>query len=264
MTGRLIPMQYIIQTTHDGISRIQFNRPEKRNAINPDVLLELETAIATCESDGGIRAVILTGDQKAFVAGADVNWMAQGGIPDACHLTDLTLRVQERLADLPKPTIAAISGYALGGGCEIALCCDFRIAADNALLGLPEITLGIIPGGGGTQRLPRLIHPGAAARMILLGEIIKAPEAVAIGLVDRLVPLDQLENETRSLALRLSQMPAVAVRAAKLAMRNGLNVSLKEGLQIEKNLFCMLFGTQDQKEGMAAFLEKRKPVFQGK
>jgi enoyl-CoA hydratase len=174
------------------------------------------------------------------------------------------MRVQERIADLPKPTIAAISGYALGGGCELALCCDFRIAADNAVLGQPEITLGIIPGGGGTQRLPRLVGLGAATELIFTGEMIKADRAERIGLVSKVVPLDQLEPEAEALASKLMERPALALRAAKTALRKGLSTSLKEGLQIEQDLFSMLFGTEDQKEGMAAFLEKRKPIFKGK
>jgi enoyl-CoA hydratase/carnithine racemase len=152
----------------------------------------------------------------------------------------------------------------LGAGCEIALCCDFRIAADNAVLGQPEIKLGIIPGGGGTQRLPRLINSSVAARMILLGENIRAPEAANIGLVDKVVDLDQLESETISLATKLKSMPPLALRAARTAIRKGLNTSLKDGLEIEKALFSSLFGTHDQKEGMTAFLEKRKPSFLGK
>jgi enoyl-CoA hydratase len=174
------------------------------------------------------------------------------------------MRVQERLADLPKPTIAAVSGYALGGGCEVALCCDFRIAADNAVLGLPEITLGIIPGGGGTQRLPRLVGLSLAAELIFLGETIKADKAERIGLVNRVVPSDRLEAEATALAEKLLEKPAVALRAAKTAIRKGMSASFKEGLQIEQGLFCMLFGTKDQKEGMAAFLEKRKPKFEGR
>jgi len=256
-------LKYIKQTKRDGVGWIQFNRPEKMNAVNLEVLRELETAISVCEEDQQVRSVVLTGNEKAFVAGADIEHMAKASIGDAYHLTDLTMRVQERLADLPKPTVAAISGYALGAGCEIALCCDFRIAADNAILGLPEITLGIIPGGGGTQRLARLIKPGAATRMILLGETVKSSEALAIGLVDQVVALSQLKNEANSLSAKLACMPALAVRAAKTAMRRGLNTSLKEGLQIEQSLFCMLFGTRDQKEGMAAFIERRKPIYKG-
>lgn len=257
-------LNYLKVEIEDGVCRIQFNRPEKLNAVNPDVLKELETAVAYCAENDDIRVVVLMGNDKAFVAGADIENMARGDIKNAYALTDLTMRVQERLADLPKPTIASIAGYALGAGCELALCCDFRIAADKALLGLPEITLGIIPGGGGTQRLPRLVNPGAAARMILLGEAIDAKEAKEIGLVDKVVKLDDLATATNTLASKLKKRSALAVRAAKTAMRKGLSTSLKEGLQIEQDLFCMLFGTQDQKEGMAAFMEKRKPVFKNK
>ena len=257
-------LKYIQQDVKESVAWIRFNRPEKLNAVNSDVLKELETALVACENDKTVRVVVLTGNDKAFVAGADVGAMADKGITEAYQLTDLTLQVQEHLADLPKPTIAAISGFALGAGCEIALCCDFRIAAENAVLGLPEITLGIIPGGGGTQRLPRLVNPSVAARMILLGELVKAPQAAKIGLVNTVVETAKLAEEAGALADRLAKMPIMALRAAKTAMRKGLNVSLKDSLQIEQDLFCMLFGTQDQKEGMAAFLEKRKPAFSGR
>jgi len=255
--------KHIKQRCEDGVGWITFDRPEKMNAVNPVVLEELQTAISRCEEDEAVKVVVLTGNQKAFVAGADIDHMATGNSGDAYRLTDLTMRVQERLADLAKPTIAAVSGFALGAGCEIALCCDFRIAADNAVFGLPEITLGIIPGGGGTQRLARLINPSRAARMVMLGEMVKADEALSIGLVDKVVEFDRFADETTSFARRLARMPVLAVRAAKQAMRNGLNCPLKGGLKIEQDLFCALFDTQDQKEGMAAFLEKRKPVFTG-
>jgi len=257
-------LKYVRFEKKDGIGWIQFNRPEKLNALNSDVLRDLETVITHCEQDNDIRVLVLRGNEKAFAAGADIENMSRGDIKLAYELTDLTLRTQERLADLPKPTIAAISGYALGGGCEVALCCDFRIAADNAVLGQPEITLGIIPGGGGTQRLTRLVGVGAAVELIFLGGMIKAERAKQIGLVNKVVPLDRLESEANSLASKLMERPAMALRAAKTAMRKGLSTSLKEGLQIEQDLFCMLFGTYDQKEGMAAFMEKRKPVFKGK
>ncbi|MGO9016731.1 MAG: enoyl-CoA hydratase/isomerase family protein [Syntrophobacteraceae bacterium] len=256
--------EYIKLREEAGLCWIRFDRPEKLNAVNSDVLRELERAVICCEENEEVKVVIVTGNEKAFVAGADVGDMSTFGIKGAIELTDLTMRVQERLADLPKPTIASIAGFALGAGCEIALCCDFRIAADNAVLGQPEIKLGIIPGGGGTQRLPRLSNSSVAARMILLGENIKAPEAANIGLVDKVVALDQLESETISLATKLKSMPPLAVRAARTAIRQGLNTSLKDGLEIEKALFCSLFGTHDQKEGMTAFLEKRKPSFLGK
>lgn len=257
-------LKYINFKVQGGIAWVQFNRPERLNALNPDVLRDLEKIVGRCEEDDAVRVIVVTGNEKAFVAGADIEHMSKADIKAAYKLTDQTMQVQERLADLPKPTIAAISGYALGGGCEIALCCDFRIAAENAIFGLPEITLGIIPGGGGTQRLPRLVNLGIAARMIMLGEMIKSEQAYKIGLVDKVVPLNDLREETKVLASKLIERPFMALRAAKTAMRKGLSTSLKEGLQIEQDLFCMLFGTDDQKEGMAAFLEKRKPVFKGK
>ena len=256
--------KYIHFKKRDGIGWIQFNRPEKLNALNPGVLRDLEQAVTTCEEDDAIRVVVLHGNEKAFVAGADIENMARANIRHAYELSDLTMRVQERLADLPKPTIAAISGYALGAGCELCLCCDFRIASDNAVFGQPEISLGIIPGGGGTQRLPRLVNMGAATKMIMMGEKIRSEEAYRIGLVDKVVRLVDLEEEARKIAIRLMEMPFMTLRACKTAMRKGLSTSLKEGLQIEQDLFCMLFGTKDKEEGMAAFMEKRKPVFKGK
>lgn len=256
-------LTYINFTVQDGIAWIQFNRPRKLNALNPDVLRDLGEALTWCEEDDTIRVVILTGNEKVFIAGADIDHMSKANIKAAYKLTDQTMLVQERLADLPKPTIAAISGYALGAGCEVALCCDFRIAAENAVFGLPEITLGIIPGGGGTQRLPRLVKPAIAARMIMLGEKIDSEEAHRIGLVDKVVALKDLRKEAEAFARKLREMPFMALRAAKTAMRKGHDLPLKEALLVEQDLFCMLFGTEDQKEGMMAFLEKRKPLFRG-
>jgi enoyl-CoA hydratase/carnithine racemase len=257
-------LKYVTCKQEGRIAWVRFNRPEKLNALSLELLRDLESAVAWCEEDRSVGVLVFIGDKKAFVSGGDIDHMAKADIALAYELTDLTMRVQERLADLPKPTIAAISGYALGGGLEMSLCCDFRIATDTAILGLPEITLGIIPGGGGTQRLPRLIGLGPASRLILLGERIGSKEAASLGLVDRVVPSEHLQDEARALASKLLEQPPLALRAAKTAMRKGLNSSLKDGLQIEQDLFCMLFATQDQKEGMSAFLEKRKPDFKGR
>jgi enoyl-CoA hydratase/carnithine racemase len=257
-------LKYINFREEDGVAWIQFNRPDKLNALNFNVLKDLETAVVRCEEDPAVRVVVIMGHEKAFVAGADIHHMSKGDINFAYDLSDLVLRVQERLSDLPKPTIAAISGYALGGGLELALCCDFRISAENAIFGLPEITLGIIPGGGGTQRLPRLVGICPATELIFLGEMIKADRAKEIGLVNKVVPLGSLKSEVQAYASKLMERPALALRSAKIAMRRGLGIPLKEGLQMEQNLFCMLFGTEDQKEGMSAFLEKRRPVYKGK
>lgn len=254
----------IIYEVKDGIAWIRLNRPDKLNALNPDVYREIGEAAELGEADPEVRVLVLTGNEKAFAAGADIEHMSTGNIADSYMFTDRTMRSQEILADCSKPTIAAISGYALGGGLEVALCCDFRIVTETAVLGLPEISLGIIPGGGGTQRLPRLINYSMAAEMIMTGDMIKADQAKQIGLVNRVVPPAQLEAEVVSFAKKLIKRPALALRAAKIAMRKGLNVSLKDGLQMEKDLFCMLFGTEDQKEGMAAFIEKRKASFKGR
>lgn len=256
--------QNLIFSIKENIAWIRFNRPQKLNAMNAQLLAELEKTLMECEQNDEVKAVIVTGNEKAFMAGADIGPMAQGDVNTGYQVAEFTMKVQERLADLPKPTIAAISGFALGGGLEMALCCDFRLAAENGVFGLPEIKLGIIPGGGGTQRLPRLVGVGPAAEMLLLGVTIKADKALSIGLVKEVVPLDQLESKAEELAKQLAEMPAVAIRACKTAMNAGLNTGLKEGLKIEQNAFSMLFGTLDQKEGMAAFMEKRKPKFLGK
>jgi len=259
-----VEYETIILSVKGNIAWIRFNRPEKLNAMNLQVIKETERAIAECEEAEEVRALILTGNEKAFIAGADIAPMAKADVSAAFQLTEATIRMQERLADIPKPTIAAISGFALGGGLEVALCCDFRLAAENAVLGFPEITLGIIPGGGGTQRLPRLVGLGPATEMLLLGKPIKADKALAIGLVREIVPEDQLESRAEDLAKRLARIPSMAMKACKTAMRTGLNAGLKEGLRIEQAAFSMLFGTHDQKEGMAAFMEKRKAKYLGK
>lgn len=254
----------IIYEVKDNIAWVRLNRPDKLNALNPEVFREIGEAVERCEADPEVRVLVLTGNEKAFAAGADIEHMSKGDVLDAYMFGDKVVRIQEMLADCPKPTIAAISGYALGGGLEVSLCCDFRIVTETAVLGLPEISLGIIPGGGGTQRLPRLLNYSIAAEMIMTGEMIKADQALQIGLVNRVVPPEKLEEEVILFAKKLIKRPALALRAAKIAMRKGLNVSLKDGIQMEQDLFCMLFGTQDQKEGMAAFIEKRKASFKGR
>lgn len=251
-------------TIDNGIGWIRLNRPEKLNALNSVVYLELEQVVADVERNDSVRVVVVTGNERAFAAGADIDHMAQGDVKAACELTDQGMRTQERLADLPKPTIAAISGYCLGGGLELALCCDFRIASETAVFGLPEIGLGIIPGGGGTQRLPRLVGTGPALKLILTGDTINATDALGIGLVEQVVVVAEVERSVEAFAARLIKRPAMALRAAKSAVRKGMSMSLKDGLVVEKDLFCMLFGTADQKEGMRAFLEKRQPEFSGK
>lgn len=247
-----------------GVATIRINRPKKLNAMNRTMIQELEQSLIDCESRADISVLVLIGNENAFIAGADIGPMAGGDVNVGRDVADATYKMQERLADIGIPTIAALSGYALGGGLELALCCDIRIAAENAVLGLPEITLGIIPGGGGTQRLPRLVGPARATPLLFLGERIDAQKALSIGLVTEVYPNERLEAEAQQLAQKLSRMPSVALSACKRAMRSGLNTGLKEGLRIEQVAFSMLFGTHDQKEGMAAFLEKRKPKFEGR
>lgn len=257
-------LNHSIFEIHAGIAWLRFDRPKQLNALNPLVFEDIAAAVEQVESDHETKALVIAGNAHAFAAGADIKHMASGDIPLSTELTDVSNLAQQRLAELSKPSIAAIAGYALGGGCEVALCCDFRIAAENAVFGLPEIKLGIIPGGGGTQRLPRLIGLGAAVKMIMTGETICAQEALTAGLVHAVVPLDRLEKEAEALAVQLGQRPAIALRAAKTAIYGGLNMALTDGLRLEQSLFCMLFGTEDQKEGMAAFIEKRPPHFSGR
>ncbi|MCF8038305.1 MAG: enoyl-CoA hydratase/isomerase family protein [Desulfohalobiaceae bacterium] len=248
----------------EGIGWFSFDRPKELNALNPKVFEDIATAVEHCEADPDVRALVLTGNRRAFAAGADIKHMASGDIHLAAELTRKSNSAQQVLSELSKPSIAAIAGYALGCGCELALCCDFRIAAENAVFGLPEIKLGIIPGGGGTQRLPRLIGLGAAVNMILSGDTINAQQALQTGLVHDVVPMDRLEEEAEKLAVRLSRRPVTALNAAKTATYAGTNMSLPDGLKLEWSLLCMLFGTEDQSEGMTAFIEKRQPNFTGR
>lgn len=256
------PGAYVKLHVEAGVGRLSFDRPERLNALNSEVLDQFEAALAACETDDRLGVLVLSGNERAFIAGADIEPMATAGAREALKISEHTMRVQERLAEFPKPTIAAIAGYALGAGLEIALCCDFRIAADNAVLGLPEIGLGLIPGGGGTQRLPRLVGLAAATELVFLGEKISATRAHQLGLLRSVVPLERLEGEVQALADRLLSRPSLALRAAKTALTKGSNMALKDALRLEQSLFAMLFSTADQKEGVAAFLEKRKPHFQ--
>ena len=247
-----------------GIGWVQFDRPDKLNALNPDVWIDLGKVMDRCIEDDEVRVVIFVGHEKAFIAGADIAFMSQGGIKIALELSSLTMKVQEQIHNIEKPTIAAIEGYALGGGLELALCCDFRVATTTARLGLPEIGLGIIPGGGGTQRLPRLVGVGAAKKLVMLGNMIKSDEAYRIGLVDEVVESGTVREASEKMARKLIERPYWALRAAQTAINSGMNGSLGDGLILEQNLFAMLFETEDQREGMAAFMEKRKAEFKGK
>jgi enoyl-CoA hydratase len=248
----------------EGICWLTIDVPGRLNVVSPEMIEGLNQALAICEAHPDVRVLIVTGDEKALVAGNDIKRLLGGGVGGARVVCETIMEPQERIANLGKPAIAAISGYALGAGLEIALCCDFRIASDTAQLGFPEITIGVIPGGGGTQRLPRLIGLGPATRMIMLGEIVGAEEAGRLGLVDKVVPAPELRTEAEALARELIKRPALALWAAKRALASALNVSVADGLRLEQALFCALCGTADQQEGMAAFLEKRPAQFQGR
>lgn len=252
-----------VETT-DGVATITVDRPEKRNALNARVRQELLAALDALESDAEARVVVITGaGEKAFVAGADIGEFA-GRTPIEQREAMEGRRAFTALADFPRPTIASINGYALGGGCELALACDLRIAARSARLGQPEVNLGILPGGGGTQRLPRLVGMGRAMRIILTGELIDAEEAERIGLVDEVVDDDRLHARTRELAASIARHSPVALKLIKQAVRASAEMPLTAGLALERELFITAFSSEDRTEGVAAFLEKRAPRFKGR
>ncbi|MBI2931657.1 MAG: enoyl-CoA hydratase/isomerase family protein [Planctomycetes bacterium] len=249
----------------DAIAVVTVNRPDKFNALNTQVIAELADCFTTLRSNAAIRAVILTGaGEMAFIAGADISVLAELDPQEARENAMRGQRLTELIENLGKPVIAAVNGFALGGGCELAMACTLRIASENAKFGQPEVKLGIIPGYGGSQRLPRLVGKGRALELILTGEHIDAQEAWRIGLVNRVVKRDQLLAEAESVARKILAVAPVAVRYSIEAVNGGLETPLTEGLALEANLFGMCFTTRDMKEGTGAFLEKRPPKFTGK
>jgi len=254
--------QFIVSDRKDGIVTLTVNRPEARNALNSQVIAELAAAVDELARDGGVRAVIVTGaGDKAFVAGADIAEMKDLDADGARRFAAAGQRAFAKLAALPMPVIAAVNGYALGGGCELALACDVRIASETARFGQPEVGLGITPGFGGTQRLARLVGSGRAKWLIFSGQMISADEALAWGLVERVVPPEQLLTAARELAEKMAGNSPVAIAQAKQAIDHGLAVSLAEGCEIEVEAFGACFRTGDPREGMSAFFEKRRPRF---
>jgi len=246
------------------VAIITINRPEKRNALNIKTREEGAALIEELRGNDSVGVVVITGaGDKAFIAGADIAEFA-GRTAMMQRDVMVSRSLFNAIDSFPKPVIAMINGYCLGGGCELALACDIRIASENASFGQPEINLGIIPGGGGTQRLTRLVGEGKAMEMILTGEIIDAKTAHAIGLVNHVVPLDQLEAKTMEIASRIAEKSPIALSLAKEAVKIASRSNLDEGLRREVDLFALCFSTEDKDEGVKAFLEKRKPVWKGK
>jgi enoyl-CoA hydratase/carnithine racemase len=248
----------------DGIGTIRLDRPPV-NALNDQVTEEIAAAARSADTDE-VRAVIIYGGEKVFAAGADIKDMAEASYPDMVKRAGRLQEAMALIAGLGKPVVAAITGYALGGGMELALSADFRVAGESARLGQPEILLGVIPGAGGTQRLPRLVGPAKAKDMVFSGRMVKAAEAHAIGLVDAVVPDAEVYTAAQDMMKRYVNGPALAIRSAKAAIDQGLGVDLATGLEIERNYFAALFGTQDQRAGMKSFLENGpgKATFTGR
>ncbi|MBA3583318.1 MAG: enoyl-CoA hydratase/isomerase family protein [Gemmatimonadetes bacterium] len=250
--------------TEAGVRIITIDRPEKRNALNAAVRDGLIAAVAEAEADPDVRVVVFTGaGDKAFIAGADVSEFA-GRTPLEQRRAMASPTVFDRIWDLPLPTIAMINGWCLGGGCELALACDLRVGADTAQLGQPEVRLGIIPGGGATQRLPRLVGYGKALQLVLSGEIIDAVAAYEIGLLDEIVPAVELRSRTLEIAGTMADKSPATLALAKRALRAALEMPLSAGLEQERDLFALAFATDDKVEGVQAFLEKRKPEWRGR
>jgi enoyl-CoA hydratase len=248
----------------DRVAILTINRPDKLNALNQQVRDEALAHLENIEKDDGIGVVIVTGaGEKSFVAGADIGEFA-GRSPFDQRQAMRFPRVFDVMANFPKPVIAMINGFCLGGGCEMAMSCDMRVASDRARLGQPEINLGLIPGGGGTQRMPRLVGVGNAVRLILTGEMIGAEEALRIGLVDMVVPHDELRSATLELAGKIASKSPLTVRVGKEAIRASERMAIEEGILYERDLFCLCFSTEDKEEGVAAFLGKRKPEWKGR
>ncbi len=257
--------EFVRLEVEDGVGTIRIDRP-KMNALDAQVQEEIRAAAVEATERDDVRAVVVYGGERVFAAGADIKEMADMSYADMVKRSGALQSAFTAVARIPKPVVAAVTGYALGGGCELALCADIRIAADNATLGQPEILLGIIPGAGGTQRLTRLVGPSKAKELIFTGRFVKAQEALEIGLVDRLVPAADVYTEAVAWAKQFSGAAALALRAAKESVDRGLEVDLDTGLEIERQQFAALFATADRATGMQSFIENGpgKAQFQGR
>lgn len=253
----------LVLVEKDGaVGIVHLNRPDKLNALSPDMMEAMASAVEGLDADEDIRVIILVGSERVFAAGADIEAMSKMSAEDMNKAN--TMGPRNRIRDVSKPTIAAVSGFVFGGGCELAMQCDMIVASETAKFGQPEIKLGIIPGAGGTQRLIKAMGPYKAMEMVLTGEPIDAQTAYELNLVNRVVPVERFLEEAKELARVIAERPPLAVKAARDAVRKGTETTLKEGFELERENFINLFDTEDQAEGMKAFIEKRKPKFKGK
>ncbi|MCR6629756.1 MAG: enoyl-CoA hydratase [Magnetospirillum sp.] len=258
-----MPFENIIVETRGQVGLVTLNRPKAMNALCAALIRELGQALDAFEADADIGAIVLTGSEKAFAAGADIKEMASKSYMDA-YIEDFITNGWERVTKCRKPVVAAVAGYALGGGCEVAMMCDFILAADNAKFGQPEITIGTIPGAGGTQRLTRAVGKSKAMEMVLTGRMMDAAEAERAGLVSRVIPVADLVDEAVKVAERIASMSRPLAYMAKEAVNAAFETTLAQGIHLERRLFQSAFATEDQKEGMAAFGEKRSPAFKNR
>jgi enoyl-CoA hydratase len=255
--------EFILSEKKERVGLVTLNRPKQLNALNAKLMQELAQALYAFDADDGIGCIVVTGSEKAFAAGADIAAMKDFGFMDA-FMSDYITRDWEHLRRIRKPVIAAVAGYALGGGCELSMMCDIVIAADNAKFGQPEVNLGIMPGAGGTQRLPRFTSKAKAMDLCLTARTMDAQEAERAGLVSRVVPLGKLMEEAMSAAAKIAASSLPVVMMIKESINRAYETPLSEGVLFERRMFHSQFGLEDQKEGMAAFLEKRKPTFKNK
>jgi len=257
-----VSYEFILVEREGPVAIVTLNRPQQLNALSYGLIKELALALEALDQDTDIRAIVLTGGEKVFAAGTDIKEMA-----DATPFDDRLqgrLAFRDRINRISKPVIAAVSGLTLGGGCELAMCCDIIIASETARFGQPEVNLGIIPGSGGTQRLTRTVGKYRAMEMVLTGDFINAAEAHTLGLVAKVVPVEFLIEEAKGIAKKIAAKPPLAVKSAKEAVLKAFETSLGEGLEFERKSFYLLFASEDKREGMKAFIEKRKPEFKGK
>ncbi len=254
--------KHLIVEIKDGVAVVIINRPEALNALNADVITDLRHFFAQNWVARDFRCVIITGAGKAFIAGADIKELAELDVSGAVRLAWIGQYLMNSIENFPCPVIAAVNGFALGGGCELAMACDIRLASDKAKLGQPEVNLGIIPGYGGTQRLARLVGRGKAKELIFTGDMIGAEEAHRIGLVDEVYPAEQLMEKAMETAKKIASKSAPSIAGAKEVINRGLDVNMAAGVDFEKAHFGVVFGNKDAKEGLKAFLEKRPPVFE--